>query len=82
VIEKAQGKGGLTPLDQLELFNRFRTSRLQAPKCGRELAEEGNGFEADAIYGVENARDPDVAAVTTRFLNTMYRTNTWTTTSI
>ena len=30
-----------------------------------ELAEEGNAFEADAIYGVENARDPDMAEVTT-----------------
>ena len=30
-----------------------------------ELAEEGNAFEADAIYGVENAKDPDVAEVTT-----------------
>jgi len=30
-----------------------------------ELAEEGNAFEADAIYGVENARDPDVSEVTT-----------------
>ena len=30
-----------------------------------ELAEEGNAFEADAIYGVENAQDPDVAEVTT-----------------
>ena len=31
-----------------------------------ELAEEGNAFEADAILGVENAQDPDVAEVTTR----------------
>jgi len=31
-----------------------------------ELAEEGNSFEADAIYGVENARDPDVSEVITR----------------
>jgi len=30
-----------------------------------ELAEEGNAFEADAIYGVENAQDPDVSEVTT-----------------
>lgn len=30
-----------------------------------ELVEEGNAFEADAIYGVENARDPDVAEVIT-----------------
>ena len=30
-----------------------------------ELAEEGNAFEANAIFGVENARDPDVAEVTT-----------------
>ena len=31
-----------------------------------ELAEEGNAFEANAIYGVENARDPDVSEVITR----------------
>ncbi len=31
-----------------------------------ELAEEGNAFEADAIYGVENAKDPDVSEVSTR----------------
>ncbi|MFZ0417522.1 MAG: hypothetical protein WAM04_05425 [Candidatus Sulfotelmatobacter sp.] len=31
-----------------------------------ELVEEGNAFEADAIDGVENAKDPDVAEVTTR----------------
>ena len=30
-----------------------------------ELVEEGNAFEANAIYGVENARDPDVSEVTT-----------------
>ena len=31
-----------------------------------ELAEEGNAFEADAVEGVESAKDPDVAEVTTR----------------
>ncbi len=31
-----------------------------------ELLEEGNAFEAGAVYGVENAQDPDVAEVTTR----------------
>jgi hypothetical protein len=30
-----------------------------------ELAEEGNAFEANAIYGVENADDPDVSEVIT-----------------
>ena len=30
-----------------------------------ELAEEGNALEADAIYGVENARDPSVSEVIT-----------------
>jgi hypothetical protein len=30
-----------------------------------ELVEEGNAFEADAIYGVENAEDPDVSEVIT-----------------
>lgn len=32
----------------------------------KELAEEGNAFEADAVDGVENAKDPDVSEVTTR----------------
>ena len=31
-----------------------------------ELVEEGNAFEADAVDGVENAKDPDVSEVTTR----------------
>ncbi len=31
-----------------------------------ELAEEGNAFEAGVIDGVQNAKDPDVAEVTTR----------------
>jgi N utilization substance protein A len=31
-----------------------------------ELVEEGNAFEADAVYGVESAPDPDVAEVRTR----------------
>ncbi len=31
-----------------------------------ELLEEGNTFEADAVEGVENAKDPDVSEVTTR----------------
>jgi hypothetical protein len=30
-----------------------------------ELAEEGNAFEANAIYGVESAEDPDVSEVIT-----------------
>lgn len=30
-----------------------------------ELAEEGNAFEADAVYGVENAKDADVSEVIT-----------------
>lgn len=30
-----------------------------------ELAEEGNAYEANVIYGVENAKDPDVEEVTT-----------------
>jgi uncharacterized protein YbjQ (UPF0145 family) len=31
-----------------------------------ELAEEGNAYEANAVFGVENAKDPDVSEVTTR----------------
>ena len=30
-----------------------------------ELIEEGNAFEAEAVAGVENAKDPDVSEVTT-----------------
>ncbi len=31
-----------------------------------ELIEEGNAFEADAVRGVDEAKDPDVSEVTTR----------------
>ena len=31
-----------------------------------ELTDEGNAFEASAVEGVEDAKDPDVAEVTTR----------------
>lgn len=31
-----------------------------------ELVEEGNAFEADAVQGVEDAKDPDVSEVRTR----------------
>jgi hypothetical protein len=31
-----------------------------------ELEEEGNAYEAEAVLGVENAPDADVAEVTTR----------------
>ncbi len=31
-----------------------------------ELVEEGNAFEASVVDGVENAKDPDIAEVTTR----------------
>jgi len=31
-----------------------------------ELVEEGNALEADAVEGVEDAKDPDVSEVTTR----------------
>ncbi|HXZ34096.1 MAG TPA: hypothetical protein VEH30_17610 [Terriglobales bacterium] len=31
-----------------------------------ELAEEGNAFEAEAVEGVEDAKDADVSEVTTR----------------
>ena len=32
----------------------------------KDLVEQGNAFEADAVDGVENAEDPDVSEVTTR----------------
>ena len=31
-----------------------------------DLAEEGNAFEAQAVEGVEDAKEPDVSEVTTR----------------
>jgi N utilization substance protein A len=31
-----------------------------------ELLEEGNAFEAEAVKGVQDAKDPDVSEVTTR----------------
>ena len=65
MIEKNAWKRGLTPLDKGERLNRFRTPRLVDSESVEELAEEGNAFEANALYGVENARDPDVAEVIT-----------------
>jgi len=41
----------------------FRLSRRS--ESVEELAEEGNAFEANAIYGVENARNPRVSEVIT-----------------
>jgi hypothetical protein len=35
-------------------------------ESAEELVEEGNAFEAGVVSGVENAKDPDVAEVTTR----------------
>jgi hypothetical protein len=32
----------------------------------KELVEQGNAFEADAVDGVENAKDPDLSEVITR----------------
>lgn len=32
----------------------------------KELVEQGNAFEAAAVDGVQNAKDPDVSEVTTR----------------
>jgi hypothetical protein len=32
----------------------------------KELLEDGNAFEAEVVDGVQNAKDPDVAEVTTR----------------
>jgi N utilization substance protein A len=32
----------------------------------KDLVEQGNAFEAEAVDGVENAKDPDVSEVTTR----------------
>ncbi|HWE48344.1 MAG TPA: hypothetical protein VG273_01045 [Bryobacteraceae bacterium] len=40
------------------------------PESIVELIEEGQAFEAEAISGVENAPDPDVAEVHTRQVRT------------
>ena len=43
-----------------------------------ELLEEGQSFEAEAIGGVEDAPDPDVAEVhTNKSQRTMCLANTW-----
>lgn len=51
------GQGGAT--------QQISDTAMADSESAEELAEEGNGFEADAIYGVENAKDPDVSEVTT-----------------
>jgi len=51
------GQSGDT--QQLSSFARADSESIE------ELEEEGNAFEAEAVYGVENAKDPDVSEVTT-----------------
>src|SRR5438552_12935378 len=47
-------------------FNRSRNVADADSESVEELIDEGNSFEADAVYGVENAKDADVSEVTTR----------------
>jgi N utilization substance protein A len=65
VIEKHAWKRGLTPLDKGGATQQISDTPIADSESVEELAEEGNAFEANAIYGVENARDPDVAEVIT-----------------
>ena len=41
------------------------TAAIADSESVEELAEEGNAFEANVIYGIENASDPDVSEVFT-----------------
>jgi N utilization substance protein A len=50
---------------QSEATQQISDTPITDSESVEELAEVGNAFEADAIYGVENARDPDVAEVIT-----------------
>ena len=47
-------------------LQQIRDSALADSESVEELVEEGNVYEAEAIDGVENAPDPDVAEVRTR----------------
>lgn len=50
----------------LATINNCRAQPRLILRVSRNLLEEGNTFEADAVAGVENAKDPDVSEVTTR----------------
>jgi hypothetical protein len=63
---KQRGEVGPDSAGQSGATQRIPDTPIADSESVEELAEEGNAFEADAIYGVENAKDPDVSEVTTR----------------
>ena len=65
MIERKGWKRGLTPPDKVERLQQISDIPIADSESVEELAEEGNAFEANAIYGVESARDPDVEEVIT-----------------
>ena len=65
MIERNAWKQGLTPLDKGKYPEQISDIPIADSESVEELAEEGNAFEADVIYGVENASDPDVSEVIT-----------------
>jgi hypothetical protein len=57
------GPDSMVQLDHLE---QFRDDASADSESVEELIDEGNIFEAAAVAGVENAKDPDVDEVRTR----------------
>lgn len=53
------------PAEQSGATQEISDTPIADSESVEELAEEGNAFEANAIYGVEHARDPGVSEVIT-----------------
>ncbi|MGB6429124.1 MAG: hypothetical protein WBF06_00950 [Candidatus Acidiferrales bacterium] len=80
--KKAAGRGTVELTNPVGLWDRRGTGSASGGQSGdtqglsekedvdsesvEELAEEGQDFEAEAVSGVENAKDPDQGEVTTR----------------
>ena len=62
---RKQGEVGPNSAGQSGAIQQISETPTADSESVEELAEEGNAFEADAVYGVEHAKDADVSEVTT-----------------
>ena len=63
---KAQDELGPNSAGQSGDIQQLPGTPMANSESVKELAEEGNAFEAEAVSGVEDAKRPDEAEVTTR----------------
>jgi len=63
--EKAESQSGADSAGQSGDNQQISGTASADSESVEELIEEGNAFEAEAVYGVENAKDPDVSEVVT-----------------